>query len=477
MTPTILKRGLVCLPLLACTFLSTGLQRAVAQRGSAQAWTRITETTGRNIDEVALARTPDGVLHIAWLRKNGNNWDLVHTALGEKGEVIGSPSAILASWSTLTNPALIATKDSGLRAFFGGLRSTNTKDPYSGGLLYTATAGAGGASWQLQEGATAKSSSVYSDTVGVTLAPDGKPVTAWAPNSPSFHFGLDPGQPDHRFQTACCAYYPNLATDAKSSEVVLGWFSNAGHDHGLWTQTIAPSLGEKQFVPGSATADHESAKSLDQRMPITARHGAPGVYVAYCAGYPICKSVNVWRSKDKEPIVVAKGDARLVNIAPGPEGHLWVMWSRGSRLYASRSNRAATRFGAIVPVPPPKGTDTVWKVDGEGSNGPLDLLVAVSATSSGLATWHTQVFPPLTLVASPKSFLGTQGATVHFTVLDVDDPVAGTTIAIEGKSLTTDAQGHASITFPKASKPGRLVAKASKKDYSSASTAVSVMAK
>jgi hypothetical protein len=39
-------------------------------------WTRITELTDPNIYEVGLARTPDGVLHVAWLRKNGTLQDL-----------------------------------------------------------------------------------------------------------------------------------------------------------------------------------------------------------------------------------------------------------------------------------------------------------------------------------------------------------------------------------------------------------------
>ena len=32
-------------------------------------WTRVTDTDGRNIDEVGVARTKDGVLHVLWRKR------------------------------------------------------------------------------------------------------------------------------------------------------------------------------------------------------------------------------------------------------------------------------------------------------------------------------------------------------------------------------------------------------------------------
>ena len=347
----------------------------LSQQKPATSWTRVTETTDSNIFEPALARTEDGVLHVVWLKKNGSNRDLIHTAIGEEGKVAGEPGTVLEGWVSLNNPDLIVTKNGGLHLIFGGQRTTDVKDPYSHGSLYSVTAPASGAAWMLEKGAHAQSNAVTSSPVGAGMLQDGTPLTAWAVSfALQAHIGLNPKTEDLKFQTTCCAYQPDIAVDAVSGEAVLGWYSNASKEQGLYTQTIAPKPGERQFVPDSATPDRNSSISLDQRMAIAARIGAPGVYVAYGAGYPTFTTVNLWRQGSADPFVIAQAaGARHVNISAGPEGRLWVMWQRNRRVYATRSNRAATRFGAIVEVAPPAGKaeSGIYKVKGEGSLGPL----------------------------------------------------------------------------------------------------------
>lgn len=443
-------------------------------------WTRITETTDSNIFEPALARTADGVLDVVWLRKNGTNRDFMHTTIGKDGKVAGAPVKVLEAWVSLNNPDLIVTKEGGLRLLFGGQRTTDVKDPYSQGSLYSVTAPASGAPWTLEKSAHAQSNAVTSSPVGAGTMPDGTPVAAWAVSfALQAHIGLNPKTEDLKFQTTCCAYQPDIAVDAVNGEAVLGWFSNAKNEQGLYTQTIAPTAGQRQFVPGSATPDRNSTLSIDQRMAIAARLGAPGVYVAYGAGYPTYKTVNLWRHGSADPMVVAKAErARLVNISPGPEGRLWVMWERNRRAYATRSNRALTRFGAVAEVTPPAGKaeSGIYKVKGEGSLGPLDLFLACQSINE-LATWHTQVFPPLSVTASPAKLIAEDGGTVTFAVSDVDDPVEGATVTVDGKKLTTNAQGNATMTVPKGSKPGALAAVARKDGYTDASAKVTLAPK
>lgn len=462
------------------TMLAVSIESAWAQPSPARPWTRSTDTADSNIFEPALARTADGVLHVVWLRKNGSNRDFVHTAIGEDGKVAGTPMTVLEAWASLNNPDLIVTKDGGLRLFFGGQRTTDVKDPHSHGSLYSVTAPASGAAWTLEKGAHAQSNAVTASPVGAGILPDGTSVAAWAVSfALQAHIGLDPKMEDLKLQTTCCAYQPDIAVDAISGEAVLGWFSNAKKEQGLFTQTIAPTLGERQFVPGSATPDRDSSLSIDQRMAITARIGAPGVYVAYGAGYPTFKTVNLWHHGSADPVVIAQAaGARHVNISAGPEGRLWVMWQRDRRAYATRSNRAATRFGAIVEVAPPAGKaeSGIYKVKGEGSLGPLDLFLACQSVNE-LATYHTQVFPPLSLAASPAKMIAEDGGTVTFAVSDVGDPVEGATITVDGKNLTTDAEGKAAMTVPKGSKPGARAAKAQKDGYTDASTKVTLAPK
>jgi hypothetical protein len=444
-------------------------RNALAQQSPASHWTRITDTTANNSDEVSEARAADGTLHVLWLRKDGNNQDMMHTAISKDGTVAGSPSIVLHNWATLSTPAVVAA-DGKLYAFWGGLRSTDTKDPYSAGSLYMATSDGTGATWNLETGAKSRSHSTYASPTAATISKGGDFVTAWAVSfALQAHVGLDPSKPDLVLEKRCCAYQPKLVTDSQSGEVVLEWYSNISKANGLYAQTLSPSLGTAVYVPGSADETRSSSLSADQRVGITARQGAPGIYLGYCSGYPTCKTANVWPYRAAEPMVVEQAPgARFVNIAAGPDGRLWLMWMRNGRIYAVRSNRAANRFGPVVSVTPPKGMSFIWKVGGEGSLGPLDLLASMTVASQGLATWHTQVFPPLSLSASPKSFTASQGAKVVFTVSDVGDPVAGAKISVAGKTLTTDGAGHASMEFPKGSKAGSIAVTASKEDYTNA---------
>jgi hypothetical protein len=436
-------------------------------------WTRITATTGRNIDDLGLARTGDGVLHVAWLRENATKEDLVHTSIRPNGTVLGAGNAIETGWSALGNPDLILMPDGSLRAFFGGIRSTNAGDTNSG--MNTSAGNAAGTAWSLKPGRAAADNSAYASPAGAGVTSGGTPASTWAVSFRlGVHFGIDATTPDLLFPGGCCVYQPDLATDAGTGETVVGYFSNITDDYGLFTRTVAPAVGDRQYVPGSATADRKSSLGIDQRMAITARLGAPGVYVAYGSGYPTFATVNLWRHGTGNAIVVAKAArAEDVSIAAAPEGRLWVMWWRTGRLYATRSNKAATRFGPLASLAPPAGTSSIWKLKGEGSLGPLDLFASVS-TSGSLAFWHQQVLPGLTLSAKPAKVSAKKGGTVTFTVADAGDPVAGATVTVGKKSLTTNAKGKATLKVAKKSKRATLKAAAKKTGYRPASAKLGV---
>ena len=82
------------------------------------------------------------------------------------------------------------------------------------------------------------------------------------------------------------------------------------------------------------------------------------------------------------------------NVAAAPEGRLWLMWEVNGTIFAARTNKAATRVGAVNALRAP-GSRTVYRLNGEGSAGPLDLFV-----NDGSALWHQQVWPKLQLTAS-----------------------------------------------------------------------------
>jgi hypothetical protein len=53
--------------------------------GPSGKWTQVGAANLANIDEAALARTPDGTLHAVWTIPSSNNDSLVHAAIGANG--------------------------------------------------------------------------------------------------------------------------------------------------------------------------------------------------------------------------------------------------------------------------------------------------------------------------------------------------------------------------------------------------------
>jgi hypothetical protein len=193
-------------------------------------------------------------------------------------------------------------------------------------------------------------------------------------------------------------------------------------------------------------------------MAITHRVGG-GVYVAYGAGYPTFKSVNLWRNGAAKPVFsVPAAGAQDVNISAAPDGRVWLMWQRQGAISVTRTNKAATKTGPVVAVKPPPRTSTIWKVSGEGSLGQLDLFASVT-TPGSTATWHTQVRPKLSLAARGGKVLG-------FVVTDAGDPVAGAKIAVAGRTLTTSSGGRAQVDLPK----GAFTAVATAPGYTASAT-------
>jgi hypothetical protein len=142
------------------------------------------------------------------------------------------------------------------------------------------------------------------------------------------------------------------------------------------------------------------------------------------------------------------------NIAAAPEGRLWLMWEQNGTIFAARTNRAATRVGAANAIRPPSGA-TIYRLNGEGSAGPLDLIANMQA-AGGQSLWHQQVWAKLSLTGSRA------GANIVFRVTDAGDAVAGATVKAGGKTLRTNAAGRA--TLAKAPK-GRVKATAAKAAY------------
>src|SRR5919107_6349587 len=206
---------------------------AVAPVAEAAPWKRVTTDDGSGIDQVALARTGDGALHLAWHHPTGpNTEDLLHTVISRQGR-IGATNPIQTGWTGFSVPALVVDPG-GLRVFWGGFRTTDSSDPQR--EISTAVSPDGGASWALQPGQVNPSGGqAYASPHAATVREDestpapGDKITmqAFAGTLGTWvHAGLSPATPNFNYMEG--QQYgndPNLATDA-TNHTVLAWYSN-----------------------------------------------------------------------------------------------------------------------------------------------------------------------------------------------------------------------------------------------------------
>jgi hypothetical protein len=454
-----------------------------ALAGGPGKWTQLGANNIANIDQAALARTPDGVLHAVWTVAAGDSASLVHDAISPNGNA-AAPNVVTSGWAGIENtPDLVATP-SGLQVFFGGQRSTNGDETNTN--MNTATAPASGGSWDLHIGNVVSGGSASAADTGVALLPDGTPLESWGGTTDGVftHRGLDPATADFAIQSqlgGCCGYSPDIAVDKKTGAPFVVWISNATDNVGVFAQSLDPNTGAPSgpvaHMPGSSTLSGGSQQSNQQlfRVPVAARAGG-GVYVAYPGDYPTTKKVFLWRIADSKSSVLGFSQHdHLAGVAADPGGRLWVLWAeRGARnlIFARRSNKKATKFGPAVKVGVPKAQQTVFDLEGDAQLGPLDVVALMGDSAGKQAQWHTQLLPGLDLHATPAKINGGKSTAVKFTVSD-PDPVKGAKVTAAGKSATTDAKGHATIDLGPTSKK-RFAATAKKAGYTSGDTTVKV---
>jgi hypothetical protein len=134
-------------------------------------------------------------------------------------------------------------------------------------------------------------------------------------------------------------------------------------------------------------------------------------------------------------------------------------------VFATRSNKAATKFGAIRRINVPGGnSSTIFDLAGEGSRGPLDVLALVDPPAGGIANFHQRILPGLTLRATKKA-----NGKFAFKVTDAGQAVAGAKVKVKGVGTkTTGPGGSVSFALP----TGKHTAKATKAGFAPAAVRV-----
>lgn len=451
---------------------------APALAGAPRHWSRVTEEGGSDVEEVSLARTADGTLHVVWTRRSpsaSGTEDLMQTPISPAG-VAGTPVALAEGWSALENPAALATGTDGLDVFVGAIRSTEPSETI-GNLAFFSSPN-GGASWSLFPADIAQTGSAYASAVTAALGADGTPFVAWGGSyCLCLHRGTTATTPNFDFQEGLgeFGYEPGIAVDQGSGEIMLAWYSNGTGHSGVYAAQVDASTGARVGTPTRMPGTTKLTDGpLGGRTQIAARAGG-GLYVAYPGGYPSHNEVLLWHVGSPSSTVLGSSGngVRSVGVASAPGGRLWVYWTAKSKkgrltVYARRSNPKATTWGATVAVKPPSRASTSWNLTGNGQASRLDLLGSFSiGSSSAASTWHTQVLPGLTLKASRKSLKASSKhrTKVLFRVLDAGAPVKGALVKVGHAHARTNAKGAAKLRLGPFRHRTKLQVKARRKGY------------
>jgi hypothetical protein len=446
-----------------------------APAAGAAPWKRLTTPDGASTDQVGIARTADGVLHLVWSHPTGpNTEDLLHTVIGADGR-IGGTNPVQSGWTGFTNAAVVVDPG-GLRAFWGGFRTTDSSDPQRETSI--ALSPDGGASWALQPGSVVPAGAQsYGSNLAATVRPDGTTLQAFAGTLGTWvHAGLSPATPNHDYQAPIghYGYDPDLATDA-SGRTVMAWYSNANGHLGVLAQDVAADgspIGSAVTMPNTS----DMQVGMLSRTPLVARRGG-GLYVAYPTGYPSPNRIRLWRIDSSRAQLIASvaGGSPAASIAAAADGRVWVLWTKGfgdPDVLATRSNPGATRFGAVVNAGHPRDAAQAYVLDGSAAGGSLDVLGNFNIGNTTTAvTSYRRIRPGLTLGARPRRLQRGERTAVRFTVLDAGAPVRGATVRAGGQSATTSSDGRVTLSLT-SRRP--LTARASHAGYTAATKRLGV---
>lgn len=436
-----------------------------ASAAEAAPWKRVTTSDGSNSDQVGLARTPNGALQVVWHHRTGpSSEDLLRTQITAAG-VVGATTRVLTGWVGVQNAAVVVGSEShygpGLWVFFGGQRSTDTSDPFIG--LNTAFLWAQGGGYTLALlGKIASGGQPYGSPVAATVLVDGTLLQAWAGTLGTWvHSGLNAATQLFNYQTPLGNYGYDVGM-VGGSKGTMAWYSNATGHLGVYAQSVnsngSPG-GALMRMPGTGNM----RVGMIGRTPIAvAQHPVrPGLkisreYVAYATGYPALNAIRLWRVGASSSRVLARTKRTgntTATLATDSNGRIWVAWTNmvGSvpHVFARRSNRTGSIFGAVVDAGRPPGTPSIYRLDANATTAALDLFAnaGVGLTAS-TATSYRRTLPGLTLGAAPRPLPRGKATDVVFRVLDAGDPVAGATVKAAGRSGLTNASGKVTLRIP-----------------------------
>ena len=426
---------------LATAVLAALTLAAAAVAGLPGKWTPVSKGHVESSDETGLARTPDHVLHVIWQRRGNVASALWQTRISPEGVSLGLGGAA-AGLSDPGSPGLTAGPDGALDGFFFARTADGT-----GAELSLATASPSG-EWTVGADPLARVTGDTAPGVGTATTRDGIPVVAWSSGSQvRYRFGVEPSTPVASLGVGgCCASGVQPAVDQATGQAYIAWASTVRPGMGVYVQAVdrGGPTRPKVYATGSATKKRTQAVLPEDRVALSSRLSAPGVFLAYTVGYPRVHSVSVLQAGVRRLVLEVKApNAAHLLLAAAPLGRLWLAWAHDGTIFATRTNRAVTEIGAVRKIAFRRGAQGIDHLQGDGAPGPLDLI-ANFETHGNATFWHQHVLPGLSLTI--KAVPSTGGPTRYvFRVTDAGEPVANATVRVGKQTLMTGLSGAVAL--------------------------------
>jgi hypothetical protein len=418
--------------LVACVAVAAAAVAAAAAAGAGSPgkWTQITHQHNGTVAALGLARTPNGMLHVLWAGPGRAPWTAVLDTQISPSGVVGSPQTVVSGWQGVHTPAAVTAPDGSIHAIESGQKVASNTDPNSG---LNELVGPG--TWKLAAQAFGHSSITEASNANARVAvlKNGQLVTVWASAAKMlFQTGVDPSTaPQDITPQGDTVGAAEIAVDPASDVAVIAYHGvSSGGDY---LRRIVPSLGPAQTIAG-AKADPP---------PLAARAGG-GVFTVYTPDGATVKLLRFGGQPRAAP--VPKGaSVGTAGLTAGPEGRLWIYYGNAQTTWVTRTSRSTSGFEPVQALKSPPGAVQYFRLEGEGSAGPLDLFADVTVdgqTKDG--AYATHVLPALSLTARRS------GTKLVVRVTDAGDPVAGARVTgLPGGAKTTGADGSVTVVAKK----------------------------
>lgn len=429
----------------------TGLARSAQ---AAAHWTQITKSHNGTRSNLGLARTRDGTLHVLWAGPRNNPYTAIFdTPISPAGKV-GRTQTVLSGWVAVHAPAAASAPDGSIHLIVSGQKASSNNDPYAG--LNEVT---GPGSWKVGAHAFGSSSITVASNADVRTAflRTGQLVTAWTTAaSLLFQKGVDPATLPQNITPKGLGQNVEVAVDQASGDAVIAF-------HGVkegsnFFQRVLPSLDAPQPM----------LQAKSDAVSLAARAGG-GVYAAYAPD-----PTKVWLTRfggQPKSVPVPKGvQVSTASVAAAPSGRLWVLYGNVKRTYVTRTNPSMSCWEPVYSVPSPPNAVQYFRLEGEGSAGPLDLFADVTVDGKSKdGSYHRQVHPRLSLTVAKTVLKNARGQVtgvrVTVRVLDACDGVGGAKVTgLPGGHKTTGTSGSIIFTVPPSTK-GSFALTATKAGY------------